>query len=236
MTSCEDVRGLLSAWVDGDLPAEVRDRVREHLAGCAVCRGLADDLGAVRDAARQLGPIVPPDHIWLEVAGQVQIDTGVPAAAPRRSKSGGTFQWLGLAAALILVTLGIWLVGRPVPDAPPTEVREASPADVVAAELDLAAEHYERAIATLETMATAGELPVEPAITATLRDNLGVIDRAIDESRQALAENPDSQPARDSLFDALRQKVGLLQATVLLMNEIRRDEPASAPSGAGRSS
>jgi hypothetical protein len=123
-----------------------------------------------------------------------------------------------------------------VPDAPPTEVREASPADVVAAELDLAAEHYERAIATLESMATAGELPVEPAITATLRDNLGVIDRAIDESRQALAENPDSQPARDSLFDALRQKVGLLQATVLLMNEIRRDEPASAPNGAGRSS
>lgn len=236
MTTCEDVRGMLSAWVDGDLQAEVRDRVGEHLAGCAACRGLADDLGAVRDAARQLGPIVPPDHIWLEVAGQVQLDTGVPAAAPRRSKSGGTFQWLGLAAALILVTLGIWLVGRPVPDAPPTEVREASPADVVAAELALAAEHYERAIATLESMATAGELPVEPAITATLRDNLGVIDRAIDESRQALAENPDSQPARDSLFDALRQKVGLLQATVLLMNEIRRDEPASAPNGAGRSS
>jgi hypothetical protein len=236
MTTCEDVRGLLSAWVDGDLQAEIRDRVREHLAGCAACRRLADDLGAVRDAARQLGPIVPPDHIWLEVAGQVQLDTGAPAAAPRRSKSGGTFQWLGLAAALILVTLGIWLVGRPVPDAPPTEVREASPADVVAAELDLAAEHYERAIATLESMATAGELPVEPAITATLRDNLGVIDRAIDESRQALAENPDSQPARDSLFDALRQKVGLLQATVLLMNEIRRDEPASAPNGAGRSS
>jgi hypothetical protein len=236
MTTCEDVRGLLSAWVDGDLQAEIRDWVREHLAGCAACRRLADDLGAVRDAARQLGPIVPPDHIWLEVAGQVQLDTGVPAAAPRRSKSGGTFQWLGLAAALILVTLGIWLVGRPVPDAPPTEVREASPADVVAAELDLAAEHYERAIGTLESMATAGELPVEPAITATLRDNLGVIDRAIDESRQALAENPDSQPARDSLFDALRQKVGLLQATVLLMNEIRRDEPASAPNGAGRSS
>jgi len=236
MTTCEDIRGLLNAWVDGDLQAEVRDRVREHLAACAACRGVADDLGAVRDAARQLGPIVPPDHIWLEVAGQVQLDTGAPAAAPRRSKSGGTFQWLGLAAALILVTLGIWLVGRPVPDAPPTEVREASPADVVAAELALAAEHYERAIATLESMATAGELPVEPAITATLRDNLGVIDRAIDESRQALAENPDSQPARDSLFDALRQKVGLLQATVLLMNEIRRDEPASAPNGAGRSS
>jgi hypothetical protein len=234
MTTCESVQGQLSAWIDGELGPEGWERVHEHLAACAGCRGLADDLAALRDAAQRLGPTAPPDHIWLEVAGQVQMDTGRRAAAPRRSRSGGTFQWLGLAAALLLVTLGMWLVGRPVPDATSTEVREVTPADVVAAELDLAVQHYERAIATLESMATTGELPVEPGITVTLRENLGVVDQAIAESRQALAENPQSQEARDSLFDALRQKVGLLQATVQLMNEIRKDEPA--PNGSGRSS
>ena len=86
--------------------------------------------------------------------------------------------------------------------------------------------------------ANPGDLPVEPAITATLRENLGVVDQAIADSQQALAADPASESARDSLFDALRQKVGLLQATVTLINEIRRAgaEPSSPASGSGRSS
>ena len=47
-----------------------------------------------------------------------------------------------------------------------------------------------------------------------LQKNLQVIDQAIAESRAALRSEPQSAPARDSLFDALRRKVTLLQDTI----------------------
>ena len=58
-------------------------------------------------------------------------------------------------------------------------------------------------------------------------------------SREALNVNPGSEPARDSLFEALRQKVGVLQATVTLMNEMRKgnqDGAARVAAGLGRKS
>ena len=65
-----------------------------------------------------------------------------------------------------------------------------------------------------------------------------MIDQAIAESRAALAADPQSQPARDSLIDALRRKVGVLQTTVALMNEMRQgnqEGAARVAAGAGRS-
>ena len=61
-----------------------------------------------------------------------------------------------------------------------------------------------------------------------LQKNLQVIDSAISESRAALRAEPQSPAARDSLFDALRRKVGLLQDTIALMNEMRKGNAAGA--------
>jgi hypothetical protein len=55
-----------------------------------------------------------------------------------------------------------------------------------------------------------------------------VIDSAIAESRAALRAEPQSAPARDSLFDALKRKVALLQDTIALMNEMRKGNAAGA--------
>ncbi len=234
MMTCTDIRTRLSSWVDDEVDQQVRGAIEEHLEVCADCAGLAADLTRLKDAASRLGPVAPPDHVWLEVAGQVRLEE---VSTDRREASAGSrrssAQWLGLAAALLMVTGGLWLLSRTAPPEPEPVMAEAAAADVVAAELDLAVQHYERAIATLETMAAAGDLPVEPAITATLRENLGVVDQAIADSRQALEQDPTNQPARESLFDALRQKVGLLQATVVLMNEIRKGNPDAALSATG---
>ncbi len=101
----------------------------------------------------------------------------------------------------------------------------ASPGDLVQSiesELALAASHYERAIANLEQVAAASDSPLDPEVTATLRKNLELIDRAIDDSRAALTAEPDSRIAQESLFDAFRKKVALLQDTIALMNELRK--------------
>ena len=54
-----------------------------------------------------------------------------------------------------------------------------------------------------------------------LQANLTVIDSAIGESRAALDQQPESTIAQESLVEALRNKVALLQDTVALINATR---------------
>ena len=95
-------------------------------------------------------------------------------------------------------------------------------------ELDQAAAHYEKAIAGLEQVANASDSPLDPELMTTLKANLGVIDQAINESRTALRAQPANQLAQESLFEAFRRKVALLQDTIALMNEMRKGNQAGA--------
>ncbi len=151
------------------------------------------------------------------------------------------WQWMGLAAGLVLVTLVAYLVIHLRPPAPSTTTagNGGAPGSVesVAQELSLALEHYDKAIAQLEVLAKNNDGTIDATTAATLQHNLSVIDQAIAESRAALAADPQSQPALDSLIDALRRKVGVLQTTVALMNEIRRgnqEGAARVAAGAGQ--
>ncbi|HSC26583.1 MAG TPA: hypothetical protein VLD67_04875, partial [Vicinamibacterales bacterium] len=98
----------------------------------------------------------------------------------------------------------------------------------VAAEFKLAEQHYQNAIAKLEEATRGDQTAIEPEVAAILQKNLQMIDQAIAESRAALNAEPQSLPARTSLFDALKRKVVLLQDTIALMNEMGRGDAAGA--------
>ena len=238
MTICEEVQSQLSLLVDGQLPERgTQGLVRSHLETCAACRGALQDLERLRRAAAALGPMTPPDHVWLEVAGQMRLS---PAPTPevaepvRRARARAAIvQWIGLAAALVIATLGYYGLQRAAGgDTPAGNVQPAGTVEAVAEELRLATEHYENAVAELEALAKADASTLDPDVAATLRQNIQTIDVAIAESRTALSKNPGSEPARASLFEALRRKVGVLQATVTLMNEMRKGNQAGAAAAA----
>jgi hypothetical protein len=230
MTNCHDVREQLSPLMDGQLSEADRAVIEAHLDVCEACRGLRQDLQRLERAAASLGPIAPPDHVWLQVAGQVRMEPRAAGAMPQSSHPRAALgQWVGLAAALVLVTVGAYyfLRATPPPEAP-GNARASGTVEAIAEELSLASQHYERAIAELEALAEADSSALDPAMTDTLRQNIRTINAAIDESRAALSENPGSEPARESLFEALRRKVVVLQATVNLMNEMRKGNQAGA--------
>jgi hypothetical protein len=139
-------------------------------------------------------------------------------------------QWLGLAAALIVITLGAYLFTRlapSTPEAPGNAAREAS-VETVTDELRLALQHYEKAIVELEALVKDGNQSLDPEVAASLQRNIALLDQVAAESRSALTKEPASVPARESLFEALRRKVTVLQSTVLLMNEMRQGDAAGA--------
>lgn len=246
MSTCDQVRPQLSGYVDRDLNAARAAEVRAHLLSCNACRSIADDIGLVRDAARALGPIDPPPHVWLEIAGRVRIESGSPetsspirlVAVPERSRS-DRWQWLGLAAALLLTTLAVYSIAKPDSTAPVSVITdttgnaaEVPTVETVEETMKRAEAEYEKAIAQLEQLVKSGDASVSPASVATLQRSLTTIDSAIAETRAALTDNPDSQPARTSLFEALRNKVNLLQHTVVLMNEMRKGDASGAAEAA----
>ena len=236
--TCPDVQRVLSDFLDGWLEPNERAAVRAHLSSCEACRTVHADLLRLRGAARTLGPSDPPDHVWLEVAGRIRLQEApavAPGAAPVRGPApiqprphSRTGQWLGLAAALLLLTLGLYWMESRTPAAP-TE-RAAAPAGTESAtdQLNLALQEYERAISELESLAASGQSTIDPALAETIQNSLGAIDHAIADSRTALVTNPESEPARATLFDALTRKINTLQTTVSLINEMRQGDQEGA--------
>lgn len=236
--NCDDFLRRASDFIDGELSPEERAVADEHLATCGSCRAMAADLRRVAQAATTVDRLPLPAGAWSRVAARLEADPAFAKAreaSQRDTRSAGGWQsyvWLAAAAALVLA-IGAALVFVYRPGLAPAQVAapagtapaNASADDLVQSienELAMAASHYEKAIANLEQVANASDSPLDPEVTATLRRNLALIDQAIGDSREALKAEPDSRVAQESLFDAFRRKVALLQDTIALMNEMRK--------------
>jgi anti-sigma factor RsiW len=226
---CEAVQDLLGGHVEGTLSAETRREVEAHLAGCPACATLAGDLARIRQLAASLDRLPPPAAAWTRIAARGDL-------AGRSRRSAWHPGWMALAAACVLLAVALTAVlrQRGGPDgqaesgvAAPVPVAEHPELKTVAEELRLAEQHYENAIGGLEKLANDREV-LDPQVAAELQKNLQVIDLAISESRAALRAQPASEPAQQSLFEAFRTKIVLLQDTIALINEMRKGNQAEA--------
>ena len=228
--NCQSHDEQLGDYVDGTLPAAEIARLEAHLADCSRCRAVAADFHAIRSMARSLEPHVPPPHVWNNIA------KAAGTSDPWSSLRSFFVSWQPAAATAmaLLVSAGLWWVGdRLSTGTPPSagrgSVAEASP--VFAGSAPLVAEvHYTSAIASLEELTGEERAALDPDTVDALNSGMMIIDAAIDQSRAALETAPDSEVAQESLFQALRTKVALLQGTLALVNEMRKgDRNGAAP-------
>jgi anti-sigma factor RsiW len=241
--TCQDVQRALDAQLIGTLGRDEAEALDAHLAACPECERLVADARRLQAELRLIGTEGPAPRAWDRIAARLDAEPDFQrAAADAVERSPRTrridWRWVALAATLLLVIAGSLLALRRSlgPQTGPASVvatttAGASAGDLVTSiesELDLAAKHYENAIAGLERVANESDSPIDPAVMATVKENLEIIDQAIDDSRQALRSDPQSQLAQETLFDAFRRKVALLQDTIALMNEMRKGNPARA--------
>src|SRR5260221_9533686 len=94
----------LNDYVDGSLGPVERHGVAQHLAGCAACRRVVEDLREILGASREMELREPPVRAWsrLERAIRMESERATPAAAgPARPGHYRTYlTWLAAAAAL----------------------------------------------------------------------------------------------------------------------------------------
>jgi len=239
----------LNEYADGSLGAAERAGVEQHLAACTSCRQLVDDLRDILRATGVLEPLDAPVRAWPRLERAIRMErehttrlmdeprSSQAVTAPADAGSARKYAtWLAAAAALVLAAV----VGMRYTPARPADVPAAASAGASAAnaaggaaesietELRQAEAHYENAIKGLEAIATSEQSELDPRTAATLQKNLAVIDQAISESRAAVRSEPASEPAQQSLIEGFKTKIGLLQDTVALINEMRKGNEAGA--------
>lgn len=211
----------LSDYIDDTLSAAEREELDTHLAECKDCRTLVSELRSVRREARALPPVEPPEQVWRAIAERVGT---AKVSAGRRS----SFHTALAAAAALVLGVSLWIAIAP---RDPGVVDRQDPealADMVTDELRAAEAHYDNAITGLEQIIAQNEGSLPSNLNQTITESLDLIEQTIDESRNAMATTPESSVARESLLDAFRRKVSLLQNTILLINEVRKGEGANA--------
>ena len=240
---CKQYRDVIQELVDGTLGPVRRAELQTHLDQCEECQALVADLKKIRDAAASLDRPAPHDHVWMQIAGRLRQEGRVTTVdTPRRHLA-----LLAIAATLLLAVGASLYVLLPLRNqGNATQSAQANPGSghgagagagnaggtdtvkSIADDLQIAEQHYQSAIDKLQRAADLNDGTIDPETAAVLQKNLQVINGAISESRAALQTDPQSAPARDSLFEALRQKVMLLQETIALMNELRKGNSAGA--------
>jgi anti-sigma factor RsiW len=234
--TCRDYNDAIAESLDGTLDPAKQRALERHVEGCEACRALVADLRSIQAAAFTLDRHEPPSHVLETLRSRIASET--PPVGPNRLLAWPTSQitWVGWAAAAALVG-ATWvglsqLAGNREPHSEaPAQVSSEAPSDPVASvvtELEAAAGHYDKAIQELEQIAKSDGGALDPQVAGVLQKNLQVIDQAIGESRAALKAQPASPDAQESLFDAMRSKVTLLQQTVELINEMRKGNQAEA--------
>lgn len=214
MVTCEQVRGLTGALLEGESHPEAS----AHLAECARCRLLVEELAAVERAARALPVYQPSARLW----GRVE------AAARHEGLWGQRSWWQDFTpaffparpafAAVLSVTLLVAgaLVRYPALEGPALADTQANAFEVAQAELVQAPSYndrYQIHLQQVEYRVMAEETsPVDPELREITARPLDAVDRAIEQTQQRLAAYPDDTLARDELLRLYRQKATVLQA------------------------
>jgi hypothetical protein len=226
--------------VDGTLGAIRTAELEQHLEACASCREFAADMQRIRELGGSLDRLAPPAGVWLQVAGRLRQEGRIHDAPEPVRRGHSRHAMLAIAASLLIAIGGSLYAllpllrsgngaGQPVIEQAQTgNAADAAADQSIEDHFRIAEQHMQAGIAKLEEAAKADEAVMDPQTAAMLKKNLEMIDQAIAESRAALRAEPQSTIARDSLFNALRRKVSLLQDTLALMNEMRKGDAAGA--------
>jgi hypothetical protein len=232
--TCTDCLDRLSDLVDGTLAGDHRREVEAHLHGCERCRVVYDDIARIRQLGASLERLQPPAAVWARVEAETRGRSGGQATPWWMRRS--AWMPMATAAALVLAVALVYVIQQQfsgtasgVGDRAPVvgSADEHTDLESVTTELRLAEQHYENGIRGLERLAS-DKKELDPQVAAALQKNLQLIDQAIEESRAALRAQPSSDQAQQSLFEAFRTKIVVLQDTIALINEMRKGNQAEA--------
>jgi anti-sigma-K factor RskA len=196
------VTDQLNDYIEGLLPEAERRAVEDHLATCLPCRreekGLREVMARLRTAPRS---IEPERDLWEGISARLVkresriVNRNTPSRFPfhvsRAGMAAAAILVIGIATAVLLQR------GKPEPFDGPAYLQVE--ARYVSAANDL----------TQALEASRGRLA--PETVNAVERNLAIIDQAIQDARQALAQDPANRAVLQLYSAAYEQKLDLLR-------------------------
>jgi len=225
--ACTRFEERLAAYLEDDLDAVERDEMDRHRVACARCAQVVLDIKSLVTAAAQLPSVTPTRDLWAGISDRIAAPTvalfpgaSTPALPVRR---GVSMRLFAIAATmLIAVSSAItWRIAR-APSTGAGAVGTLASTDsgvdtngkmLLATNPDVV---YEQEIVALRIIVNERFTELDSTTVAVLKRNLDIIDRAIEESRQALALDPTSRALSISLDRAVESKLALMRRVALL--------------------
>ena len=229
--TCHEYESDLDDYVDGTLASDRLGPVEAHLASCPSCQSLVADLRTLHSVAASLERRTPPPHVWTQIAAAIQPDVR-PSWWQTLNPFGGWRPALAGAVMLALLTVATWYSYREVATIQPSSTK-ATVATAPAATPDPAnglesARSLDTEIANLEGIVNASAEVLPGETKAAYQVNGAAIEHVIGQNRAALETDSTNNLAQQSLFEALRSKLALLQDMVALINEMRKGNQEGA--------
>jgi anti-sigma factor RsiW len=224
MTMHDEWADKLSDYLDGELPQDEHRAIAAHIRNCTDCARTVDELKTVILAASKLTPREPPADLWSGIAQRTVL------SHETHSRSNITkhfsFTWPQRAAAgVLLAIVSGWAATRLLAPAtrsavvPGTIQTAAAPASDVVAALSVDDVEYDAAVAELQTALQTGREHLDPTTVAVVEQNLTIIDRAVDDARRALADDPANGYLSGYLVETRERKLDLLRQAAALTEE-----------------
>lgn len=206
---------VLNDYVDGLLDAAESAAITAHLETCDACRREAHALGGILADLQALPRSIEPARDLRPGIAERLAQTERPVV--RRAYA----RWLPLSAAAVLLIatsslLTRWLVlrsvtqdARPVASAPIVPSTTAPSAQLASFQRE--EQRYVSEATRLQRALEQQQSRLSPETQTIVQRNVAIIDRAIAESRAALAHDPANRDLTRLVLSAYQQKIALLR-------------------------
>jgi len=201
--TCVELQESLTEIEDASSPEQ-----KAHLKDCPECAALVAELLVIACAAGELrASHEPSPRVWnsIEIAlrheGLIRPPRKSHSLLPSFSSQWSWARWLAPAAALLLITLGIYL--RRPSHTPGVGTNDMQPAITTGSDIAIAGLNDEDLLQQIALQS--------PALQAQFTDGLRRVNEYIQEAKNIVAADPNDEEARRSLMEAYQEKAMLFE-------------------------
>lgn len=209
--SCNQFLDQLDVWMEG----KQSSAAMAHARDCGPCRSIIEDFDAIYQSAQSMSAedLDPPEHVWISLRERLvreglirgtrsegwkvklrRLFEGDFTSAPRPALAG--------AYLVALVAVGFALSG--------SFHRQAATAGDAAWTGNASTQPLSAKLDSAEQDIISSMADSSPVVTASLHKNLGIVDNYIALCEKSVHEEPQSEMARDYLYQAYQQKADLI--------------------------
>lgn len=216
----------LSEYLDGELTDLERGKLEQHLASCVACQTILSELSAVVARAAVLPNREPGADLWPAVKAGMEEHQVVSLESRRKPARRFTFSLpqLAAAAAVLVILSGAtaWLALNSPSRQQPASVATNPPVPAPSVRPAITWDRRGRsdsAVSELQRTLDEESSKLDSSTVRVLRQNLALIDRAINQARMALDKDPGNAYLNDHLARTMRKKIEVLRRAADLASQ-----------------